>query len=249
MKTHSLAIAILALALSPIAGHAADLKVTTGGSLTGTFAELVPQFERVSGHKLEVFYGAVPQLIKRTAEGEAFDVAIVPTQVFKDAGAAAKFAPGPAVRIVSVGYGVAVKAGAPKPDVSTPAAFKETLLKAQSISVFPESAAGAYVTKVFDRLGIGEAAKAKSKAATTAPQLVQAVAKGEAEIGVFLINVFAAPGVDIAGPFPGELQDELVYEGALAANTKQAEAAKAFIDFLRKPEAAAMMKAKGMTPG
>jgi molybdate transport system substrate-binding protein len=240
---------LVAAALAAQPAQAAELKVMTGGSMTGAFAELVPQFERASGHKLKVFYGGVPQMIKRTVAGEPFDVGIVPRQVLKDAGAGAKFAPGPTVRIGSVGYGIAVRAGAPKPDIGTAEALKQTLLKAQSVAFFPDSAAGAYVMKVFDRLGIGEAMKAKTKAQPDAGQIVQAVAKGDAELGIFLINVFAAPGVDIAGPFPADLQDELIFEGALAADTKQADAAKAFVEFLRKPEAMAVFKSKGMSPG
>ncbi len=241
---------LLGLALMlPAATQAAELKVITGGSMGGTFAELVPQFEAASGHKLTVFFAALPQLIKRTAAGEAFDVGIVPAQVYKDAGAAAKFAPGPKPTIGRVGYGVAVRAGAPKPDIGTPEAFKQAMLKAKSVAFIPASAGGAYVMKVFDRLGIGEAMKAKTKAVAKAGEIAQAVAKGDAELGVFVVTVFAAPGVDIAGPFPAELQDELVWDGALAADSKQADAAKAFIDFLRTPDAAKVLKAKGMTPG
>ena len=242
------AVGLLAAAIAGQPVQAAELKVMTGGSMTGAFAELVPQFEKATGHKLTVFYGGVPEMVKRTAAGEPFDVAVVPQQVVGNASIAAKFAPAP-VRIGSVGYGVAVKAGAPKPDISTAAAFKETMLKAKSITLFPDSAAGAYVMKTFDKLGIADAMKAKTQAKPDAKQVVQAVASGEAEFGVFLINVFAAPGVDIVGPFPAELQNSLVFEATVAADTKQAAAGKAFIDFLRTPAATAVFKSKGMVPG
>jgi molybdate transport system substrate-binding protein len=142
-----------------------------------------------------------------------------------------------------------VKAGASKPDVSTPEALKSTLLKAQTIAVFPASAAGAYVQKTFERLGIAEQIKDKTKAQTAPGAIPQAVAKGEVELGVFLTNVLIAPGVELAGAFPSDLQQELVFVGAVAAESKDATAAKAFLDYLKTPEAVSVFKAKGVTPG
>jgi molybdate transport system substrate-binding protein len=240
----------LALAVSSIADlQAAELKVLAGGSMTGSLNELGPQFERASGHKLTIHFDSTPNLIKQVTSGEPFDLAVVPVDVFKDAAAKARFATGPTIDIARVGYGVIVRAGVPKPDISTSDALKQTLLKAQSITFVPESAAGAYVSSVFGRLGIGEAMKAKTKPQTAPAQIPQAVAKGEAELGVFLVNVLMAPGVELAGSFPAELQQELVFTSAVAADSKQAEAAKAFVSFLTTPAATAVIKAKGMTPG
>jgi molybdate transport system substrate-binding protein len=103
--------------------------------------------------------------------------------------------------------------------------------------------------KTFERLGIADAMKAKLKPQKTPGEIAQAVAKAEAQYGVFLTNVLIAPGVEPAGPFPGELQNELVFVGAVAAESKNAQAAKVFLDFLQTPEAAAVFKAKGVTPG
>jgi molybdate transport system substrate-binding protein len=237
----------LALVLSSMA-EAAELKVLAGGSMTGPLNELGPQFERASGHRLVIHFDSTPNLIK-LATSAPFDLGVVPVDVFKNAEASARFAPGPTTDIARVGYGVAVRAGAPKSDVSTPDALKKTLLDAQSVAFLPASAAGAYVSSVFERLGIGEAMKAKTRPQIATGDIAKAVAKGDAELGVFLINVLMAPGVELAGPFPAELQNDLVFTSAVAADTREVEAAKAFISFLKTPAAAAVIKAKGMEPG
>jgi molybdate transport system substrate-binding protein len=236
------------MAMAPVAAvKAAELKVLAGGSMTASLKELGPRFEKATGHKLDMTFAATPELIKMATSGP-FDLGVVPIDVMKNDAARGKFAGTPG-NIAHIGYGVAVKAGAPKPDVSTPDALKQTLLKAQSIAVFPGSAAGAYVQKTFERLGIADQIKDKSKVQTAPGAIPQAVAKGEAELGVFLTNVLLAPGVELAGPFPGDLQQDLVFVGAVAADSKEALAAKAFLDYLKTPEAVAVFKAKGVTPG
>jgi len=231
----------------PTASHATELKVLAGGSITASLKELAPKFEQATGHKLDIAFAATPDLIKM-ATSAPFDLGIVPTDVMKNDAARAKFAGTPAP-VTRVGFGIAVKAGGPKPDVSTPDALKAALLKAQSVTFIPESAAGAYVLKTFERLGIAEAMKLKIKAQTVPAKIPAAVASGEAELGVFLTNVLIGPGVELAGPFPADLQQDFVLVGAIAAESKQADAAKAFLDYLKTPEAAAIIKAKGMTPG
>ena len=239
----------LALVLSPIANvQAAELQILAGGAMTGPLRELGAQFERASGHKLVFRFGTTPELIKLATTGGPFDLGVVPREVLKDATARARFAAGPTTDIARVGLGVAVRSGAPKPDVGTSEALKQTLLKAQSIATIPASAAGAQVLQVFERLGISEAMKAKTKVQTGPAQIVEAVTKGEAELGVFLINVLTAPGLDVVGPFPAELQQEVVFTASVAANTKEAEAAEAFITYLATSTAAAVIKAKGMEP-
>jgi molybdate transport system substrate-binding protein len=228
---------------------AAELKVLAGGSMTASLKELAPRFEKATGHKLDIAFAGTPDLIKQAVSGAPFDVGVVPIDVMKNEGARARFAAASAVTIARVGYGVAVKAGAPKPDISTADKFKDAMLKAQSITLYPESAAGAFVMKTFDKLGIADAMKAKLKAQAAPGGIAPAVAKGEAEYGVFLTNVLIAPGVEPVGPFPGDLQNELVFVGAVAAESRSPAAAQAFLDFLRTPAAAVVFKAKGVTPG
>jgi molybdate transport system substrate-binding protein len=227
--------------------RAAELKVLAGGSLRSVLTELAPQFERASGYKVVIDFDTTPNLIKAATSGEPFDLGVVPIDVFYDPAAKAHFAP--PIEFARVGYGVAVKAGAPKPDISTPEAFKKTLLDAKSITFLPASAAGSYILRLFERIGIDDSMRAKTVAQAQPTGIVPAVVNGQAELAVFVNNVLTAPGVDIVGPFPAKYQQELVFPAALAVDTKQKEAAKAFIDFLMSPPAAAIVKSKGMTPG
>jgi molybdate transport system substrate-binding protein len=238
----------LAIAAAPLAAASgAELKVLVGGGLTASLKELAPQFEKATGHKVDMTFAATPDLIKLSTS-IPFDAGIVPIDVMKNEAARGKYA-SEQTTIARAGFGVAVHAGAAKPDVSTPEAFKGALLKAQSISTLPASAAGAYVQNVFGRLGIAEEMKAKTKPVTIPGDIPKAVASGEAELGVFLTNVMIAPGVDIAGAFPGDLQQALVFVGGVAAESKSPDAANAFLKFLKTPEAAAVFQAKGVTPG
>jgi molybdate transport system substrate-binding protein len=239
----------LALGASSIAAQAAELKVIAGGSMISALNRLGPDFEKATGHKLTIHFDSTPNIIKLITAGTPFDVAVVPVDVFQDAAAKSRFVMGPTIDLARVGYGVAVRAGAPKPDLLTSAALKQALLGAASIAFVPSSAAGSYVTKVFERLGIAGEMKAKTKAVGTPAQIAPAVASGDAELGVFLTNVLIAPGIELAGPFPAELQQELVFTSAVAANSTQADAARALIDYLRTPAARAALAAAGMTPG
>jgi molybdate transport system substrate-binding protein len=229
--------------------QAAELQLLAGGAMTAPLKEIAAQFESATGHKLVIRFGTTPELIKLAATGGPFDLGVVPREVLQDAAAAAKFAPGPTTDIARVGVGVAVRAGAPKPDIGTPDALKRMLLKAQSVATIPASAAGAQVLRLFERLGIAEEMKAKTKAQPGPAQVVEAVAKGDAELGVFLTNVLIAPGLDLIGAVPAELRQDVVFTSGLAAETKEVEAAKTFLNYLKTPAAVTVIRAKGMTPG
>jgi molybdate transport system substrate-binding protein len=235
----------LALAMAPLAGRAAELQVLAGGGIAGPLGELAKQFEGATGHKLTIRYGTTPDLINMATSGDPFDVVVVPREVFLDATAKAKIA-GPTVDIARVGLGVAVRAGAAKPDIGSEAALKQALLGAQSIATIPASAGGMQVLKLFERLGIATETNAKLKALPGPADLVKAMAAGEAELGLFLINVLTAPGLDVVGPVPAGLSQDIVYNGAVAAQAKDAAAAQAFLDFLQTPEAKKVIVGKGM---
>jgi molybdate transport system substrate-binding protein len=216
--------------------------------MSGVWSDIKPRFEQASGHKLEIFFGTTPNLIREATSGKPFDVGVVPVEVMQDASARAKFLIGPTIDIAYVGLGVAVRSGTQKPEISNADAFKATLLKAESIASIPESATGYSIAKVFDRLGIAEPMKAKMRAQPSPAQVVAVVAKGEVELGIFLINVLTAPGLEVVGPFPAELQQNVVFTAAVGSETKDTTAANALIEYLKGPAAVAIIKSKGMNP-
>ena len=229
--------------------QAAELQVIAGGGIAGPLKEMAAQFESISGHKIVIRYGTAPELIQMSTIGGPFDLGVVPQDVLKDAAARMQFAPGPVANVARVGIGVAVRSSAPRPDISTPAALKQALLKAQSVASIPASATGMQLSSIYERLGIAEEMKAKTKAQPTPQRIVEAVANGDAELAVFTLNVLMDPRIETVGPFPAEVQREVVYAAAIAANSKEPETAKAFITYLLSPPAMAVIKAKGMNPG
>jgi len=242
--------AIIASALLLASGavaQAAEVRVLAVGSLPGALAQLGPQFEQASGHKLIIEYGASPGLMKKIEAGEPFDVAILVADTMNDPSKESLFATGARPTVSSVGLGAAVRAGAPKPDIGSGEAFKQALLKAKSVAILPESVNGKHFLSVFQRLGIGEEMKAKIKPQTAPAQVAEAVAKGEAELALFISNALvSAPGVDYVGPVPAEFQQTLVFAAAVGAKAKEPAAASALIQHLTTPAAAAVMKANGM---
>src|ERR1700724_3035715 len=190
--------------------QAVELQVIAGGGIAGSLDEIATLFEHVFGHKIVIRYGTTPELIKMATSGAPFDLGVVPQDVVKDAAARAQFASGPTPDVARVGIAGAVRAGAPKPDIGTPEALKQTLLKAHSIASIPASATGAQLSEVYDHLGITEAMRTKTKAQATPAAIVEAVASGEADLAVFGINVLMDRRLDIVGPLPREIQREVV---------------------------------------
>ena len=224
-----------------------NLEVIAGGGIAGPLNAIAAQFEKATGLKPAIRYGTTPELLKM-ASGGPFDLGVVPIDVMQNGAARATFAAGALTEVARVGMAVAVRAGAPKPDISTPEALKQTLLNAKSIASIPASATGTLLAGIYERLGITEAMKARVRPQPAPAAIVQSVANGDAELGVFLANVLTAPGIDLVGPFPRQVQMELVFTAALSAGPRNAETAKAFLAYLKSPASAALIRAKGMMP-
>jgi molybdate transport system substrate-binding protein len=242
---------VMVLLLAGVTADAAELRVLSALALQPVMDDLGPKFERATGHKLVVTLAPLGGIVKVVQEGGAGDVVIIPQSGIERLQKDAKVTAGTAAVIARSGSSVAVRSGAPKPDISSPEALKRTLLAAKSIAYSDPASGGAsgiHFAKVLDRLGI--AAEMKSRTVFPKSGLPgQLVANGEAELGVgTLQGLIAIAGIDVVGPLPGDLQDTLVFVAAILANASQAEAGKSFIEFLRGGEAAVVIKAKGMEP-
>jgi len=243
---------VVALAV-PLSGAAQDVNVMTSGAFTAALTELTPDFERAAGAKLKTVYGGsmggAPDTIpNRLAWGEAADVVILASTALDDLIAKGKVVAGSRVDLVRSAIGVAVRAGAPKPDISSVDALRRTLLSAKSIA-YSSSASGTYLsTELFPKLGIADRIAPKSRRIETEPVGV-VVARGDAEIGFQQISELRpVKGIDIVGPLPRDAQRVTIFSAGIAASSTQPAAARRLIEFLSSPAAAVAITRSGLEP-
>jgi molybdate transport system substrate-binding protein len=239
--------------------EAAEVKVLSAGAMRSVLQVLVPEFEKASKNKVTVEYGTAGAVEKQIDDMAEFDMAILTKSRLTKLSHGAKMAAGSVAVLASAPIGVAVRKGAPHPDISSVDAFKQALLKAKSIAyVDPASGgtSGIHMAKVFEKLGIASELKSKlhpvsAKAGQGSPRAAELVASGQADIAIQPISeLMEVKGVDVVGPLPTELQTpELTYAAGLTFITAEPLAAKALIDFLASPKAAAVYKAHGLNPG
>jgi molybdate transport system substrate-binding protein len=234
------------------AAQAAEVKVLTSVALTSALNQLAPEYERTTGNKLTIGYSLIADIRKRVLAGESADVVILSRPVMDKLQEDGKFAPGPIVNVAGTAVAVAVRAGAPKPDIGSVDALRRTLLAAKSI-VYADpakgGASGVVFAHVIDRLGIAEQLRPKTTLVPGA-QSADVVAKGEAEIGVAQTSeIVPVAGAQLVGPLPAELASTTVFSAAIGAQTHAPEAAKSLIQFLTGPAAAPVFKSQGLEPG
>jgi molybdate transport system substrate-binding protein len=227
-----------------------EVTVLTSVALTSALDELAPQFERATGNKLKIGYSLIADIKKRVLAGETADVIMLSRPAMEDLQKQDKFAPGGIADVAGTPVALAVRAGAPKPDISSAEALKRSLLAAKSI-VYADpgrgGASGVHFAHVIDQLGIAEQLKSKT---ILVPEAADVVAKGEAEIGVAQASeIVPVLGAQLLGPLPGELGYLTQFAAAIGAGSKQAGAAKSLIQFLTGPAAAAVFKSKGFQQG
>jgi molybdate transport system substrate-binding protein len=235
------------LVLLASGAQAADIKVLASTAVKTTLEELTPQFEKATGNKVDITFAPAAALKVKIEEGAAFDVAILAAPITDSLAASGKV-DAARTTIAHSGIGVAIRKGAPKPDISTTEAFKRTLLDAKSVGFTAAGATGAYLKTLFEKLGIADELKPKLKFLPGA--VGEAAASGEIEIGMTQISeILPYTGVELAGPLPPDIQSYTYFSAAASPTSKETDAAKAFIKFLAAPSALAVIKAKGMEPG
>ena len=240
---------VMAAVLLPGAAGAAEIKVLSTQATEQAYRELAPQFEQASGHKVTTIFTGTLDVQKRIAAGESYDIILMAGPAIDDFIKAGKVVPGSRVDIARSGVGVAVKAGAPKPDIGSTEAVKKTLLAAKSIG-YSTGPSGVYLTGLFQRLGVADAIKGKIKQTPTGVFVGNIVASGEAEIGFQQVSELAHfPGVDFVGPLPADIQEVTVFSAGLQVGAKETEPAKSWLKFLTAPEHAAAFTSRGLTPG
>jgi molybdate transport system substrate-binding protein len=239
-----LALAVLLTVGSPAAAD--DIAVMSSGAINAVIGELGPRFEQTSGHKPVMTYGIGTALKQRIVAGEAFDAALLVGSV-DDLVQQGKIIAGTPTVLGHTGYGVAVRKGAPKPDIGTTAALKRALLEAKSVAFTQGGGSGAYFLQLIERLGIAEAMKAKL---VPSADSAGAVASGEAEMTINdLAPIARTAGIDLVGPLPAELQSYSTFVGGVGTAARNADAARGFLAFLTLPASNAVWKAKGVEPG
>src|SRR5687768_10213727 len=228
----------------------AEIKLLSTGGIRPPIEELIPRFERASGHKVSATFAGGPAVQREIEAGTAADVVIASSNVIEDFVKGGKVASGTRTEIARSGVGVSIRAGMPKPDISTAEGLKRALLDAKSIAYAADGTAGMHFEKVLDRLGIRKQVEPKAKKTmaadpkNSAPTLVE---RGEVDLAVSSIpTIYERKGIVFAGPLPGDLQNYITYAGGVTAKAQDAQAARAFLRFITAPAAALALKAKGM---
>ena len=245
----ALAAAAAAMLLAP-AAYAADLVVIASNGVKPALEELAPHFEHMTGNKLSFKWGVAAVLKRDIEAGTAFDLAVLTNAGIADLVKQGKIAAGTETPIARSGVGLMVRKGAAKPDLGSPEALKRAVLAAKSLTWAKEGASGVSFLNALAKLGVADDAKRKANLAPDGASAARKVASGEVELGALLLNeIMAQPGVEVAGPLPGDLQTYTAFASGVATASKNAAAAKALVEHLTSSEARAVFKSKGQEPG
>ncbi len=249
MKPYALVSLVLAVLVVPGAfAQAAEIRLLSSNGVHSVTVELLPAFERATGHKVSVDYYTANQVLDKIKSGEKADLVIITRPTVDGLLKEGKIVPGTDKIVGRSGVGIAIRAGLPKPDISTPEALKRALLAAKSIAFTKTGGSGIHFAKVAERLGIAAEVNAKAKI-PEGGAVGPLVANGEAEMAVQQIpELMAVKEIQYVGPLPKELQTSTVFTTGVMTDARQAEAAKALIDFLTTPAAVKAFKAKGLEP-
>ena len=245
MRTASI---IMATTLFSGAAGAAEINVLSTQATQEAYLDLVAQFEKATGHKVRTDFTGTLNVQKRLASGEAFDMIIMAAPAIDEQIKLGKAVAGSRVDIAKSGTGVAVRKGAPKPDIGSVEALRKTLLSVKSIG-YSTGPSGVYMLSVFDKLGVADQVKGKLKQTPSGVFVGNLIASGETEIGFQQIaELVHFAGIDYVGPLPGELQRMTVFSAGIHAGAKQPDAARTLMKFLTGPAAAGVIRKHGLEP-
>jgi len=244
---HRMLVAVAALCISG-GVSAAEIRLLAAGATEEICSALLPAFESATGHKVVASWAGTVDIKKRIEAGEVFDAVIVGAAEVDAFIAQGKVVAGSRVDLMKSGVGVAVRAGASKPDIRSAEALKKTLVDAKSIA-YSTGPSGVYVAKMLERMGIAEQVKSKVMMAKTGVRVGTLVARGEVEIGFQQVSeLIHESGIEYVGPLPGDLQSITVYSAGIHSQGGQPAAAKALVNFLATPTAGAVIRKNGMDP-
>ena len=229
--------------------QAADITVLATPGVREAYLELVPLFERASGNKVATTWAGTADVMKRMKAGEVFDAVILASNSLEELTDTGRLMAGSRADIARSLVGVAVRAGSPKPDISSPEALKRTLAAAKTIGI-STGPSGVYLTSLFEKMGMLAELKPKFRTPPSGAAIGELIAKGEAEIGFQQVSeLIHFPGIQFIGPLPAALQQTTVFAGGVHAGAREPDAARAFLKFLSAPEHAAVLQKHGLDLG
>ena len=225
-----------------------EITVMASAAMKEAYLDLVPQFEKASGHKVVTIWAGGVDIVKRVRAGELVDLVVLAGPAVESLIADGKVARGGRVDLARSGVGVAVRAGAPRPDISSADALKRALLAAKSIA-YSSGPSGAHIANLITRMGIEEQVKGRVLQTRPGNPVGHYVARGEAEIGFQQMSeLMPIAGIDLLGPLPADVQEITVFAGGVHANAKSPAATRALLQYLTSPAAAPVIRNKGMEP-
>ena len=242
------ALVALALMQQGVPAQSAEIRVFSSAAPRGVFRDLVPDFQRATGHRVLINYEFAADLKRRIEAGDPFDVAILPPDMADDLMRRGKLADGSRVDLGRTGIGVAVRKGSPKPDISTVDAFRRALLEVPTVAYANGGTTGAHFADILARLGIAQAMKEKLRPYPSGGA-VEAVARGEADLVVIGISpILDVPGVELIGWLPPELQSYIVFTASIGSLARQVDGARTLLTALTSSAAVELFRAHGFEP-
>ena len=228
--------------------HAAEIKVLASAAIRTAYLELLPEFERATGHKVTTTWAPTAEMANRIRAGEAVDLVIMASDRIDELLKSGRIVPGSRVDLARSGVGVAVRAGAPRPDISSTEALRRTLLAAKSIT-YSTGLSGIYVAGLIERMGLAEELKPKIRQVKGVP-IGEVLVRGDAEIGFQQTSeLLAIKGIDYLGPLPADVQHTIVFAAGVPAAGREPDAAKALASFLTTPAAVSVIRKTGLEAG